>query len=200
MQVKDPVLAQTFAAPTTAPSLPPRVSQDLLARLAAGATLLGGDHERYTVTTPFTGEPVGDVLMGRPDDVQYAVGRARRAQQDWAARPVAERARIFLRYHDLVVERMAEGLDIVQMEGGKTRLDAYTELMDVALVSRYYGVHGERHLRPERRRGFVPLLTQTEVHQHPKGVVGIIAPWNYPLTMAITDAIPATPSCSSPPN
>ena len=191
MQVKDPALAQTFAAPPTPTTLPPRVSSALLSRLAAGATLLGGDHERHTVTSPFTGEPVGEVLMGRPDDVQYAVGRARRAQKAWAARPVAERARIFLRYHDLLFERLAEGLDIVQMEGGKSRLDAYTEFMDVAIVSRYYGIHGERHLRPERRSGFLPFLTQTEVHQHPKGVVGIIAPWNYPLTMAITDAIPA---------
>lgn len=189
MQVQDPTLAQALAVPES--SLPPRVSRALLSRLAAGATLLGGHHERYTVTSPFTGEPVGDVLMGRPDDVQYAVGRARRAQKDWAARPVAERARIFLRYHDLLLQRQAEGLDIIQMEGGKTRLDAYTEFMDVAIVSRYYGVHGERHLRPERRGGFVPFLTQTEVHYQPKGVVGIIAPWNYPLTMAITDAIPA---------
>ncbi|MEP0546432.1 MAG: succinic semialdehyde dehydrogenase [Rhodothermales bacterium] len=190
MQVQDPVLAQTFAAPN-ASSLPPRVSSALLSRLASSATLLGGHHESHTVTSPFTGEPVGEVLMGRPDDVQYAVARARRAQKDWAARPVAERARIFLRYHDLLLKRQAEGLDIIQMEGGKTRLDAYTELMDVAIVSRYYGIHGERHLRPERRSGFLPFLTQTEVHQHPKGVVGVIAPWNYPLTMAITDAIPA---------
>jgi succinate-semialdehyde dehydrogenase/glutarate-semialdehyde dehydrogenase len=63
--------------------------------------------------------------------------------------------------------------------------------MDVPNVSRYYGYHGARHLRPERRDGFLPLLTRTEVRQHPKGVVGIIAPWNYPLSMAITDAIPA---------
>ena len=191
MQVQDPALAQTLAAPASARALPPRVSAALLDRLAASASLLGGHHESHTVTSPFTGQPVGSVLMGTPDDVEYAVGRARRAQQAWAERPVAERARVLIRYHDLILKRQAEGLDIIQMESGKTRLDAYTECMDVALVSRYYGYHGARHLRTERRGGFLPLLTKTEVHHHPKGVVGIIAPWNYPLTMAITDALPA---------
>ena len=45
---------------------------------------------------------------------------------------------------------------------------------------------------PVRRAGAVPLpLTKTwEVH-HPKGVVGVISPWNYPLTLGISDALPA---------
>ncbi len=189
MQVQDSALAHTLSG--VQPSLPPRLTTDLLRRLAAGATLLGGHHETLTVESPFTGQPVGDVLLGTSDDVQYAVERARRGQQSWAARPVAERAQVLIRYHDLLLERQAEGLDIVQMESGKSRTDAFTEYLDVAIVSRYYGYHGPRHLRSRSRAGFLPLLTQTEVHYHPKGVVGIIAPWNYPLTMAITDAIPA---------
>jgi succinate-semialdehyde dehydrogenase/glutarate-semialdehyde dehydrogenase len=191
MQVLDPDLAQSLATPDLLRSLPPRVTPALLDRLAAGASLLGGHHESHTVIAPFTGQPVGSVLMGTAEDVHYAVGRARRAQQAWAERPLDERAAVLKRYHDLVLERQHEGMDIVQMESGKSRLDAYTEVSDVAIVSRYYAYHGPKHLRPERRAGLVPLLTQTEVLHHPKGVVGIIAPWNYPLSMAITDAIPA---------
>ena len=191
MQVQDPALAQALAAPELARELPPRVPPALPRRLAAGASLLGGHHESHTVTSPSTGKPVGTVLMGTPNDVRHAARRARRAQKAWTEWPVAERACVLVRYHDLLLQRQAEGLDVIQMESGKTRLDAYTEYMDVALVSRYYGVHGARHLRSERRSGFIPFLTKVEVHHQPKGVVGIIAPWNYPLTMAITDAIPA---------
>jgi succinate-semialdehyde dehydrogenase/glutarate-semialdehyde dehydrogenase len=46
-------------------------------------------------------------------------------------------------------------------------------------------------LRPRRRRGALPMLTKTLEFRHPKGVVGIISPWNYPLTLAVSDAIPA---------
>src|SRR5450759_3548806 len=48
-----------------------------------------------------------------------------------------------------------------------------------------------RQLRPRRRWGALPGLTAATEYYHPKGVVGIIAPWNYPLTLPITDAIPA---------
>ncbi len=41
------------------------------------------------------------------------------------------------------------------------------------------------------RRGALPGLTSTREYRHPKGVVGNISPWNYPLTLAVTDALPA---------
>ena len=44
---------------------------------------------------------------------------------------------------------------------------------------------------PRRRRGALPVLTATYEHHHPVGVVGVIAPWNYPLALSISDAVPA---------
>ena len=189
MQVPDATLARALAAGR--PTLPPRLTPDRLRRLAAAAALLGGHHEALAVEAPFTGERIGEVLLGTAEDVEYAVERARRAQRAWARVPVSERAHVLVRLYDLVLERQAEGLDLIQLESGKARIDAFVEYFDVAAVSRYYAYHGPRHLRTERRRGFIPLLTHTQVHHHPIGVVGVIAPWNYPLTMAITDALPA---------
>ena len=57
--------------------------------------------------------------------------------------------------------------------------------------SRYYGNTAEEHLKPRRRAGVFPGLTETWEYNHPVGVVGIIAPWNYPLTLSVSDAIPA---------
>src|SRR5205823_2492496 len=78
-----------------------------------------------------------------------------------------------------------------QIESGKARRHALEEVLDVAIVARYYANTARRHLRAHRRRGALPLLTATWEHRHPLGVVAIIAPWNYPLTLSISDAVPA---------
>ena len=88
-------------------------------------------------------------------------------------------------------ERQAEVLDLIQLESGKVRAHAYEEVADVAMVSAYYARTAGRHLADQRRGGALPGLTRTVEVRHPKGVVGFIAPWNYPLSMSITDAIPA---------
>jgi succinate-semialdehyde dehydrogenase/glutarate-semialdehyde dehydrogenase len=82
-------------------------------------------------------------------------------------------------------------MDIAQIETGKARRDAFEELADCALNARFYGIAGPRMLASRRVQGVFPVLTQTTIHHHPKGVVGIISPWNYPISMAITDALPA---------
>ena len=77
------------------------------------------------------------------------------------------------------------------METGKARRYAFEEVLDTAVVSRYYALHAAALLRPRRRRGALPLLTRTWEFRTPVGVVGFIVPWNYPLNLAITDAVPA---------
>jgi succinate-semialdehyde dehydrogenase/glutarate-semialdehyde dehydrogenase len=123
--------------------------------------------------------------------VQAALERAREAQARWARTSFAERRRILLRFHDAVLARQDEILDLLQLEGGKARRHAFEEVLDVAIVARYYANTAERHLRPRRKRGALPLLTATWEHHQPLGVVGIISPWNYPLTLSISDALPA---------
>lgn len=58
-------------------------------------------------------------------------------------------------------------------------------------VADYYAKHGAKWLRPERRRPIMRLLYSAEVHYKPRGLVGNIAPWNYPLVMPFLDMIPA---------
>jgi succinate-semialdehyde dehydrogenase/glutarate-semialdehyde dehydrogenase len=102
-----------------------------------------------------------------------------------------ERAAIIDGFHDLLLSRQDRMLDLVQAETGKSRLSAFEELLDTAMCAHYYARHAAAHLRSRRRAGAVPLVTRTVEHHVPKGVVGIIAPWNYPLTLAVSDAIPA---------
>ncbi len=117
--------------------------------------------------------------------------RAREAQPDWAAVPARAKAAILLRLHDLVLDRQSELLDLIQIECGKARSHAFEEVADVALVARHYARRGAGYLRPRWRGGLFPLITQSQELRHPKGVVGIVSPWNYPLTLAVSDALPA---------
>ncbi|HLL87352.1 MAG TPA: succinic semialdehyde dehydrogenase [Thermoleophilaceae bacterium] len=175
-------------------TLPPtgsrRVRREQLEELARRVRTQG-DREEIEIEKPATGELLGTVPRCQPEDVEAAVERARAAQARWAETSFAERERVLLRFHDLVMSRRDELLDLLQVESGKARKHAFEEFMDVVMVARYYARTAEHHLRARRRRGAFPLLTATWEHHHPVGVVGIITPWNYPITLSISDATPA---------
>ena len=170
--------------------LGPRVTAGLLARLAERAAA-AGPRELMTVEMPATGTPLGQVPRCTADDVADAARAARTAQPGWAATPARDRSAILLRFAGLLLERQAEVLDLIQLENGKARLHAFEEIIDVATTSRYYARTAPRLLRPQRRAGALPGLTRTWEVRHPKGVVGVISPWNYPLTLGIGDILPA---------
>ncbi|MGW1991356.1 succinic semialdehyde dehydrogenase [Embleya sp. NPDC001921] len=181
----DPALLDT-RSPVLPASLTPNLIERLTRRVAAAA-----DATRVTTDAPYTGTPLADLPVSTPTDVEDAFARARAAQAAWAATPLRERARILLRFHDLVLARQDQALDLMQAENGKTRRDAFLEVTDIAITSRYYARSAAKYLRPRRRRGAIPVLTHTTELRHPKGVVTVISPWNYPLSMAAGDAIPA---------
>ncbi|MFI2476921.1 aldehyde dehydrogenase family protein [Nocardia xishanensis] len=110
----------------------------ICARIAATS-----DAARVTTTAPYTGAPLADLPVSTPADVETAFGRARTAQKAWAATSMRERKETMLRFHDLVVERQNEVVDLIQAESGKTRRDAFLEVTDIA-ISR---------LDPRRRQG-----------------------------------------------
>jgi succinate-semialdehyde dehydrogenase / glutarate-semialdehyde dehydrogenase len=176
------------AAPAEIPSK--RITAAQLAALADRVQTTG-ERERMEVDQPFTGGPLGSVPKCTPEDVDHAFARAREVQKKWRQTSFAERKQILLRYHDMVLDREEEILDLLQLEGGKARRSAFEELLDSAIVSRYYANTAEKALRTHKRAGVFPVLTQTWEYRHPVGVVGLIAPWNYPLALSISDAIPA---------
>jgi succinate-semialdehyde dehydrogenase/glutarate-semialdehyde dehydrogenase len=167
-----------------------RVTPQQLERLASRVVSTAGN-DPMQIEQPFTGKPLGTVPKCGPDDVRAAIERARAAQAAWAQTTFAERKRVLMRYHDLVLNHEDELLDLLQIESGKARRHAFEEVLDVAITSRYYANTAEEHLKPRRRQGALPLLTEAWEYHHPVGVVGIIAPWNYPLTLSISDAIAA---------
>jgi len=143
------------------------------------------------LTSPLDGAPLANIPQSSAEDVAEAYRRARIAQVAWSRTPIEQRSAALLRLHDIVLDRTAEILDLITLESGKARKHAYDEVLHVALTARYYARTAHRHLDTRRAPGVIPVLTRVDHNRIPKGVVGIISPWNYPLTMAISDGIPA---------
>ncbi|WP_040807937.1 succinic semialdehyde dehydrogenase [Nocardia concava] len=169
--------------------LPSTTTFDRLRTLVA----IGDPHNRSERRIPevFTGRELATIPVGTAEDVTAAVAKARRAQQEWAQRPIRQRAAILERFRTLVFEHGDVVLDMLQAECGKSRASAQEELLDLALNARYYAQRGPDLLAPERVSAPLPGVIKTVVRYQPKGVVGIIAPWNYPIALSVSDALPA---------
>lgn len=160
---------------------------DGLAVLVASSGRLGST----TIRGPFDDAVVGSLPLSSDEDVDAAFRVGRVAQRDWAARPMSDRVAVFRRFAELVLDERSALLDVIQRETGKARLSAFEEVADVSRWASYAAHSGPGHLRERRRPGAFPMLTRTHERFVPRGVVGIITPWNYPFTLPAGDAIPA---------
>ncbi|UOE24977.1 succinic semialdehyde dehydrogenase [Agromyces soli] len=143
------------------------------------------------VPTPTTGETLHELPQSSADDVRDAISRARLAQLAWARAGFAHRRRVLLRAHELLLERRELLLDLIQLESGKTRGQGFEEIFQAASVTRYNALAAQRVLRGRRRRSGIPTVATTRVRYRSKGVVGVITPWNYALSLAAMDVVPA---------
>lgn len=141
--------------------------------------------------SPFPGVTIEPVPESSKQDVAIAVAKARKAQTAWANTKISYRVKILDRFHKLLIENQDELLTAIQGETGKSRFHAADEIFGLAMISAHYAKIGKRALSSKRRAGALPIFTKTYVLSQPKGVIGIISPWNYPLVLSICDALPA---------
>ncbi|MCX5045098.1 succinic semialdehyde dehydrogenase [Aldersonia sp. NBC_00410] len=144
-----------------------------------------------SVEEVFTGKEIATIPVGTAEDVTAAFAKARAAQERWAKLPVRDRVAVFERFRELVVAKREFLMNVAQAETGKARAAAQEEVVDVLLNTRYYARTAPKLLGSKRVQGLLPSLTKAVVNYHPKGVVGVISPWNYPITLSISDSIPA---------
>jgi len=144
--------------------------------------------------SPVTLEPTGELVCANAEDVAQAIAVARKAQPEWAATPIRERAKIAARALELVLERQDEIIDVVVGETGKARTDAMSmEIFSVADSLCYYAKHAEEFLKPRKRRvhGILGIAKQLRILYKPLGVVGLITPWNGPFVLVMNQAVQA---------
>ncbi len=143
---------------------------------------------------PATGKSIGAVPATAERQIPKMVARARKAQQAWSALPFAERAKVLAVLRGVIVEHAEEIAETVSRGMGKPLVDALVG--DVGLVLdefNEYIEHGAEWLADEPVN--VPAKFGTGkralIRYVPRGVVCLIAPWNFPFGIAMGPLIPA---------
>lgn len=141
---------------------------------------------------PATGEYIGSSKLHSIEDLQKVIKEARVAQVEWAKLPVNERVKYVIKIRDYFVENIDRVSEIISNENGKVRIDALvTEVMAAAMSITYYCKNANRFLKDKKLRSGNIFLSykRSLLTRVPVGVIGIIAPWNYPITIPIHDII-----------
>jgi acyl-CoA reductase-like NAD-dependent aldehyde dehydrogenase len=146
-----------------------------------------------TVLNPATGAVAGEVQWTDPAEVATITAGLRVAQREWEQRGAKGRAKALARFAVWLGEHRGEIEELLVKETGKSAVDAAQEVPLLIMILSYYIKTMEKALAPERRPAALPLLAikKVTVYYRPRPVVGIIAPWNYPVANALMDAIGA---------
>jgi acyl-CoA reductase-like NAD-dependent aldehyde dehydrogenase len=146
------------------------------------------------VENPATGEIVRTVPALGAGEVRELVARARAAQPAWEALGFDGRARVLRRAQKWVLDNSDRVVETIVSETGKTHEDAFlAEIGYVVPAFGFWAKHAAEYLADEKVRSSNPFVAGRKlvVRYAPLGVIGIIGPWNYPLTNSFGDAIPA---------
>lgn len=147
-----------------------------------------------TGTSPLDGKPLPQVATATPDDVRWAVQRARSAQIAWGALSLQRRVAPLRQAAKNMLADRRTIIDLVRDEAGKLEVDA---LMSEALgpldqVNSWAKV-AQRALEPRRVR-LNPIAFPKKTARYrlvPRGVIGCITPWNYPIATFFRPVLPA---------
>jgi succinate-semialdehyde dehydrogenase/glutarate-semialdehyde dehydrogenase len=147
---------------------------------------------RIVSINPATGVPLGDVPDTGEAEVRATVARAREAQKAWGAQSVETRCKRVVKYAEVLMDRADEVIELLVKEMGKTKSEALgTEVVVVADLVRYFCKHAPRLLAPEPIPLHLLKHRASYVHYEPRGVVGVIAPWNFPFSIPMGEVMMA---------
>lgn len=146
-----------------------------------------------SIRNPATGSVAGEVHWTDPADVPALAAGLRAAQREWEQRGATGRAKTLARFAVWLGEHRDQIEELLIKETGKSALDAAQEVPLLIMILSYYIKAMAKALAPERRPAALPFLAikKITVHYRPRPVIGIIAPWNYPVANALMDAVGA---------
>jgi succinate-semialdehyde dehydrogenase/glutarate-semialdehyde dehydrogenase len=154
----------------------------------------GAKENGQTLTSynPATGEPIDSVPIMGEDDVNEAVAKGHRIQSEWEKRSLKERASVLKNFRDILVDRRMDMADMLTQEVGKPTIEALTqEVAMAAELATFYAKKAPDVLESRRVRHRLLKNKRSTVHREPKGVIGVITPWNYPLVLTTQSVLAA---------
>lgn len=143
---------------------------------------------------PATGEVLGEVTIFSKTEVEASVARAKRASVVWAALPFAERKIHLLRFRDQILMHMDALAELISKENGKPIVEAIgNDIVPAMDFVDHFAKHTEKLLRNEKLRlGKWSLMgRKSHLEFYPYGVVGIMAPWNFPFSIPVGQIVMA---------
>jgi acyl-CoA reductase-like NAD-dependent aldehyde dehydrogenase len=146
-----------------------------------------------TIHNPANGAIAGEVRWTNPADVPTIAAGLRAAQREWEQRGASGRAKVLARFAVWLGKHRGEIEELLIKETGKSAADAAQEVPMLIMIISYYIKTAEKALAPEKRPAALPFMAikKISVHYRPRAVVGIIAPWNYPVANALMDGLGA---------
>ncbi|HSF59977.1 MAG TPA: aldehyde dehydrogenase family protein, partial [Candidatus Binatia bacterium] len=146
------------------------------------------------VVNPATLKQITELHVAERPDVCAAVARAREAHAEWQTTSFAERAKLLYRLRDLLLDEQDKLADVLTVETGRPRAEAYgNELFYLCDAIGTWAKKSAGYLRPQTIKAhFLLMKAKRAVSTYsPLGVIGIISPWNFPLTLTLGEALPA---------
>ena len=163
--------------------------------MVGGSHFIGGKHvdssePAHDVIDPSNGQVVATVTLAGPAEVDTAVAAAREAFPDWSTATPGERSSALTALASLLDERAADFADVESRQAGKpirltTEFDVPGTIDNTAFFA-----GAARHLEGKAAGEYSPDHTSI-IRREAVGVIGSIAPWNYPLQMATWKILPA---------
>lgn len=141
---------------------------------------------------PATGEEIGRAPLFMPEEVARAVGRARDAQPAWAAKSYRERGRVIMKARQIILKELEEIAFLISLETGKPVSEAISLELTPGLDLMQCFARKTASLLAPRRIGigqyWLMGRSSYEIYK-PRGVVGIISPWNFPLATPLGEVV-----------
>ncbi|ABW02602.1 aldehyde dehydrogenase family protein [Caldivirga maquilingensis] len=155
-----------------------------------GKLIIPRDREFYEIRNPAdTRQVVAKFPRLRRDDAREAIGVAKEAFAKWGKTLPVERARILYKVADIIESRADEMARTLTLEEGKTLPDSMFEVVRTVNLLRFYAgliTRGQGKVISSQDRNTIIMTTR-----EPLGVISVITPWNFPLSLPAWKIIPA---------
>nr|WP_289073336.1 aldehyde dehydrogenase family protein [uncultured Halomonas sp.] len=144
------------------------------------------------VMNPYLEERIAQVTAGDASDVDLAVNAAQQAQPEWQALGGAARANYLDGFADALASRREALITLSATNNGKPLVEAGIDLDDAIACYRYYAKQAKALDARQGERVNVDMDgVEARTYHDPVGVVGLIAPWNFPLVTSAWKLAPA---------
>jgi acyl-CoA reductase-like NAD-dependent aldehyde dehydrogenase len=150
--------------------------------------------KQFPVENPATGEVIAHCPDLGPEEIAEMARRGRAVQPAWEALGFEGRARILNRMQKWLMDHQDEVIDVIRSETGKTYEDALiAEISYGAAAFGFWAKNAQEYLADEKVKSSAVLVKGKKLvlRYRPLGLIGVIGPWNYPLTNSFGDCIPA---------